>query len=217
MHAQNPLVNDGGDWQHVETAAEFLPQRDGIPPLALVVKAIHSIDVGAFVISTQEEDMVRVFHLVGHQQAEGFDALLAAVHVVAHVKVFAVRRSSAHNIVHSKQVVVLPVKVSRDVDRRFEFEQGRLVVELLFGFTDQPLYILFGQFYVRALWKVPCLVQFVNQHVKEKFLFVYSARSIPKRENRLARFFLTNFDFVFHGDVRPHNEVEVAELSDSHG
>ena len=36
MHRKNLLVNDGGDWQAVETIGKRLPQLDVVPPLAWV-------------------------------------------------------------------------------------------------------------------------------------------------------------------------------------
>ena len=36
MHRENLLVDDGGDWQAIETIGERLPQLDVIPPLACV-------------------------------------------------------------------------------------------------------------------------------------------------------------------------------------
>ena len=34
MHGENLLVDDGGDWQTVETIGKCFPQLDVVPPLA---------------------------------------------------------------------------------------------------------------------------------------------------------------------------------------
>ena len=53
MHAENFLVDEGSDRQAVEDVTEDLPESDGIPPLALIVKAINSIDLRTLVIASQ--------------------------------------------------------------------------------------------------------------------------------------------------------------------
>ena len=73
MHAENFLIDEGSNGQAVEDVREDLPEPDGIPPFALIVKAINSIDLRAFVIASQKEEVLRVLDLVAEEQANAFD------------------------------------------------------------------------------------------------------------------------------------------------
>ena len=73
MHAENFLVDERSDRQAVEDVTEDFPESDGIPPLALIVKAINSIDLRTLVIASQQEEVLGVFHLVAEQEADAFD------------------------------------------------------------------------------------------------------------------------------------------------
>jgi hypothetical protein len=44
MHAKDLLVDDGSNWQAIEAVSEGLPQLDVVAALALIVKAINSVD-----------------------------------------------------------------------------------------------------------------------------------------------------------------------------
>lgn len=57
------------------------------PPFALVIEAVYSVDGGALVIATQQEEVLWVLDLVGEQQADGFEWLFATVHIVAQEQV----------------------------------------------------------------------------------------------------------------------------------
>ena len=119
MHAEDLLVDDRGNGQAVEAISERLPQFDVVTSLALIIKAVYSVDTGAFVISTQNEEVLRIFDLVGQQQADSLQGLLAAINVVAHEEV--VRRGREAPVLEEpQQVVVLPVNVSADLGREGE-------------------------------------------------------------------------------------------------
>uniref|UniRef100_A0A1I8JA28 TOG domain-containing protein n=1 Tax=Macrostomum lignano TaxID=282301 RepID=A0A1I8JA28_9PLAT len=94
MAAEDFLVNDGRDWQAVET-----------------VEAVDPVDTRALVVSAQQEEVLRVLDLVGQQQADGLQRLLAAVHVVAEEKVVALRGEAAV-LEQAQQIVVLAVNVT---------------------------------------------------------------------------------------------------------
>lgn len=53
MHAENFLIDESSNRKAVEDVTEDLPESDGIPPLAFIVKAINSIDLCTFVIASQ--------------------------------------------------------------------------------------------------------------------------------------------------------------------
>lgn len=64
MHSENLLVDDGSDRQAVEAVGKGLPQLNVVPPLALIVEPIDAVDRGAFVVTAQDEEVLRVFDLV---------------------------------------------------------------------------------------------------------------------------------------------------------
>lgn len=64
VHGEDLLVNDGCDGQAVEAIREGLPQLDVVPPFALVIKSVDSIDRGALVVAAQDEKVLRVLDLV---------------------------------------------------------------------------------------------------------------------------------------------------------
>jgi hypothetical protein len=65
VHCENLLVNDCCNRQAVEAISERLPQLDVVPSLAFVVEAIDAVDRGAFVVAAQDEEVFRIFDLVG--------------------------------------------------------------------------------------------------------------------------------------------------------
>ena len=64
MHTEYFLVDESSDGQAVENVTEDLPESDGISSLTFIVKAINSIDLCAFVIASQKEEVLGVFDLV---------------------------------------------------------------------------------------------------------------------------------------------------------
>jgi len=111
VHAEDLVVDDGGDGQAVEAVGEELPEADAEAALALVVEAVDAVDGGALVVAPQQEEVVRVPDLVRQQQADGLDALLPAVHVVAEEQVVGRRRQAAV-LEQPQQVRELPVDVT---------------------------------------------------------------------------------------------------------
>lgn len=95
VHAKDLLIDEGGNREAVEAIGEELPKAHTEAALALVIKAIDAVDGGALVVSPQQEEVVRELDLVGHQQADGLDALLATVHVVTEEEVVGARRQPA--------------------------------------------------------------------------------------------------------------------------
>ena len=83
MHAKDLVVDERGNGHAVEDVLEFLPDADGIAALALVVETVDAIDLAAFVISAQQEKVLLELDLVGQEQNDGLQGVLAAVNVVA--------------------------------------------------------------------------------------------------------------------------------------
>jgi hypothetical protein len=111
VHAENLVVDDGGDGEAIEAVREHFPQLDGVAALALVVEAVDAIDAGALVVAAQQEEVLRVLYLVGQQKAHGLQALLATVNVVAQEQVVRVWGEPAI-LKQTQQVVVLAMYVA---------------------------------------------------------------------------------------------------------
>ncbi len=92
MHAKNFLVDNGCNRQTVETVSKSLPKLDVVSSFALVVEAVDTVDGGALVVASEEEEVLRILNFIGKQQAHCFKTLLASVHVVAQEQVVSVRR-----------------------------------------------------------------------------------------------------------------------------
>jgi hypothetical protein len=64
VHGENLLVNDGSNRQAIEAVRECLPELDVVSTLALVVKAVDTVDRGALVITAENEKVLRILDLV---------------------------------------------------------------------------------------------------------------------------------------------------------
>jgi len=115
VHAENFLVDESSNRQAVEDVAEHAPESDGVSTLALVVKAIYTIDLGALMVSAEHEEVLRVLNLVAHQQANGFNRLLSTIDVVTKEQVVGLRWEPSV-LKDAKQVVVLSVHITTDLD-----------------------------------------------------------------------------------------------------
>jgi hypothetical protein len=125
MHSEDLLVDDGSNRQAVEAVGEGLPQLDIISSLALVVEAVDAIDRGAFVVATEDEEVLGILDLICEQKADGLEGLLATVDVVAKEEVVGLW-GKATIFEQSEQVVVLTVNVSTNLYRCLELEQNGL-------------------------------------------------------------------------------------------
>lgn len=64
MHRENLLVDDSRYGQAVETVGESLPQLDVVTSFTLVVEPVDPVDGGTFVVTSQDEEILRIFDLV---------------------------------------------------------------------------------------------------------------------------------------------------------
>lgn len=118
MHAEDLLVDDGGNWEGVECLGEGFPHFDVVSALALVIKPINPIDTSALMISPQQEEILRVFNLIRQHKADRFQTLLPAIYIVPKEQIVGIWRK-ATILKKPEEVVVLTVHVSADFDRRF--------------------------------------------------------------------------------------------------
>jgi hypothetical protein len=82
MHAKNALVDNGRDGQMVEHRTEVAPQRQGIPPFALIIEAIDPCYRCALVVASEHEDLVRVLDFVSQEQTHCFYRLFSSVNKI---------------------------------------------------------------------------------------------------------------------------------------
>jgi hypothetical protein len=125
VHGKNLLVDDSGDRKAVEAIGECFPQLDIVATLALVVEAIDSVDRGALVVTSEDEEVFGVLDLVGKEQANGLKRLLTSVDVVTEEEVVGLRRE-ATVLEESEEIVVLSMDITADLDWSLEFEEDGL-------------------------------------------------------------------------------------------
>jgi hypothetical protein len=114
VHGEDLLVNDGGDGQAVEAVGEGLPQLDVVATLALIVEAVDAVDGRALVVAAQDEEVLGILDLVGEQQADGLERLLAAIYVVAEEEVVGLGREAAV-LEEAEEVIILPVDIAANL------------------------------------------------------------------------------------------------------
>lgn len=51
--------------------------------LTLIIESIYSVDGGALMIPSQQEEVLWVFDFVGQKQTDGLQRLLPSVHIVS--------------------------------------------------------------------------------------------------------------------------------------
>ncbi len=61
MNAENFPSDDRGYWKAVEGINECFPDLYVAPAFAFIIKAVHSGDIGALVISSQKEEILWEF------------------------------------------------------------------------------------------------------------------------------------------------------------
>ena len=67
VHGKDLFINDSCDRQAIETISECFPELDIIPPFAFVVKSIDSVDGGTFMITPEDEKILRILDFVGKE------------------------------------------------------------------------------------------------------------------------------------------------------
>ena len=95
VHADNFVVDEGGNRHAVEAILELLPDADGVATLAFVVETIDTIDLTALVVASQEEEVLLELHLVCEEQNDGLQRVLSTVDVIAQKEVVGLRREPA--------------------------------------------------------------------------------------------------------------------------
>jgi len=114
VHSEDLLVDNGGDGQAVEAVCECLPQLDVVATLAFIIEAVNTVDGGALVISAKDKEILGVFDLVGEEQADGLEGLLATVDVVAEEEVVGFGGEAAI-LEEAQKIIILSVNIAADL------------------------------------------------------------------------------------------------------
>jgi hypothetical protein len=72
MHTYNLIINYGCAGQAIKRITELLPYFDAKPPPALIVKPIDSVNTGTLMVTSQDEEVLRIFYLVSEKQTYNF-------------------------------------------------------------------------------------------------------------------------------------------------
>ena len=94
MHAENFFVYKGTYGQTVKNIWKDLPESYRVPSFALIVEAVDSVDLGAFMVASKKEKVLRVLDLIAEQQRNSLNTLLSSVDVVSKEKVIRFRWES---------------------------------------------------------------------------------------------------------------------------
>ena len=84
MHTEDLLIDNGSNGQAVEAIREGLPQFDVVASLALIIKAVCSVDCLAFVVSPEQMECIWKLKFESEQKGDHLYRLLAAVNVIAY-------------------------------------------------------------------------------------------------------------------------------------
>mmetsp|Transcript_2704 Transcript_2704/g.3708 ORF Transcript_2704/g.3708 Transcript_2704/m.3708 type:complete len:226 (+) Transcript_2704:410-1087(+) len=128
MHAEDLVVDEGGDGHAVEHILELFPDADRVAALALVVEAVDAVDLAALVIAAQQEEVLLELYFVGQQQDDGLQGVLSAIDIVAQEEIVGLGRESAV-FEQPEQIRKLTVGVTANFDGSFELEEHWLLHE----------------------------------------------------------------------------------------
>ena len=79
--------------------------------LTLIIEAVDSVNWGTLMISSQKEEILRIFDLISQQKANNLQAVLSSVNVISQEKVVGLRRV-ATILKKSQQVRILPMDIT---------------------------------------------------------------------------------------------------------
>lgn len=139
MHANDAIADDSHGRQAVEDVDEAsapnssargdqvktpgsLERLDSITPLALVKEPISHRHARALMISSQDEEIVRVLDFEREHQAKDFNVLPPSIDIVAQKKIIALGWEPPMPK-KSQEVVKLTMDITTDTNGRFEFDE----------------------------------------------------------------------------------------------
>jgi len=144
VHTKDLFVHNGGHRQAVEAVGESLPELNVVTAFAFVVETIDTICACTLVISAEDEEVLGVLDLVREQETDHLERLFASVNIVPKEQVVGLRRESTV-LEEAKQVIILTVDITTDLDRGLELEQDGLRHEDLASGRAQELDFVFTE------------------------------------------------------------------------
>jgi len=145
VNAEDLIVYDGGNGEKVEDFAAMTP-RIGVAifVLTLVVKAVNLRDLSALVVAAKQCNFVGPSGFEQEQSGKRLEAVVAAIHEVAHEDVVGVGDLAA-SPEELFQVVELAVNVAADGDGREDRLHIRLLQEQVTNDIAESLQLVFRQ------------------------------------------------------------------------
>lgn len=181
MHREDLLVDDRGDWQAVEAVRKGLPKLYVITTFALIIETIYAVDGSTFVIAAQDEEVLGVLDLVGEEQADSLERLLASIDIIAKEEVVRLRWE-ATVLEQTQQVIVLAVDVTTDLDGSFQLEQDGLRDEDLAGLGAEKAYLGFEKLDLLTRAATSHLKESVDYGIKVYFMLIRHFEILTGRE-----------------------------------
>jgi hypothetical protein len=118
MHTENLLVDDGGNGKAVKAIGESFPKFYIVSSLTFVIESVDSVDGGTFVVSSENEEVLRVLDLVSQEQAYRLQALLSSINIVSQKEIVGIRWETSV-LKQSQQIVVLPMDITTNLNWGF--------------------------------------------------------------------------------------------------
>lgn len=132
MHTHDLFVNKGYQRHVVETIPEGLPKGNFVSSLNFVEKSIDSGDSLGLMVTSQNHDLGWISDLKGKKEADNLATLLSTVDVISHEQVAGRFRNDlvallllifvTHFFQHVEEVGILPMDISKNLDRSFELD-----------------------------------------------------------------------------------------------
>ncbi len=125
MHANDLIINDSCAGEAVEGVTELLPYLDREPPPTLIIETIDPVDSSALMVASQDKEVFRILDLVGKEEADNFQALLAPIHIISKEEVVGLR-GEATVLKQPEDISVLSVDISAYLDGSPKLQEHRL-------------------------------------------------------------------------------------------
>ena len=135
MHTKDTFVNTCRGWQNIKDQSKLFPDLRPILAIksssALLIEAIHSINLLTLMISPQHEKVVWMLDFECQHQAYGFKALLSSINVVTNKEVLVSVAWKSNDVKKSKQVIKLSMNIAKYFDGCLQIKEHGLCREYL--------------------------------------------------------------------------------------
>ena len=121
VHAKDLLIDNSCARETVEAVCERLPKLDTKASLTLVIEAVNAVNRRAFMVTTENKEILWVFDLVRQQEADRFQTLFTAVDVITEEDVIRLWWE-ASVLEQSQEIVILPMDIAADLNWSFQLQ-----------------------------------------------------------------------------------------------